>query len=207
MRADAQRNLTAILTAARESFAAGGLEVGVADIAKRAGVGTATVFRRFATKDDLICAICEEGLGEMAEQVAAAEAAADPWEGLRACMLSGVEQQVTDRGLCQAMSRGLETDPRIREAHDGLVERLAVLVRRAQEQGQLRADLEPIDVPILLNAVARAGADLEAIAPGTWRRYFELLLDALRPGAPALSVPAPSRDQLDAAFAARDRPR
>jgi AcrR family transcriptional regulator len=203
MRADAQRNRTAILTAARESFAAGGLEVGVADIARRAGVGTATVFRRFASKEDLIYAVCEQSVAELADQVAAAEADPDPWEGLRACMRAGIETQMTDRGLCEALSRGIEGDPRIRAIHDGLVARLAVLVRRAQEDGQLRADLEPIDLPIVLNAVARAGAELEPIAPGAWRRYFDLLLDALRPGAPPLSVPAPSREQLDAAFAAR----
>ncbi|HEY8581343.1 MAG TPA: TetR family transcriptional regulator [Capillimicrobium sp.] len=207
MRADAQRNLTAILTAARESFAAGGLEVGVADIAKRAGVGTATVFRRFATKEDLISAVCQEGLVEMADMVAAAEAAADPWEGLRDCMRDAVQMQVTDRGLCEALSRGIETDPRLREAHDELVARLALLVRRAQEEGHLRADLEPIDLPIVLNAVARAGAELEPIAPGAWQRYFELLLDALRPGSPPLTVPAPTREQVDAAFATANAPR
>ncbi|HEU4657747.1 MAG TPA: helix-turn-helix domain-containing protein [Capillimicrobium sp.] len=201
MRADAQRNLNAILTAARESFAAGGLEVGVADIAKRAGVGTATVFRRFATKDDLICAVCEQSVAEMAERVAAAEAADDPWEGLRECMRAAIEMQVTDRGLCEALSRGIEAYPAVREAHDALVARLAVLVRRAQEEGHLRADLEPIDLPIVLNAVARAGAELEPIAPGAWRRYFQMLLDALRPGAPPLEVPAPTREQVDAAFA------
>ena len=204
MRADAQRNLTAILSAARESFAAGGLDVGVADIAKRAGVGTATVFRRFATKEDLICAVCQESLGEMAERIAAAEAAADPWEGLRECMRASIEMQVVDRGLCEALSRGIQTDPRVRETHDALVARLAVLVRRAQEEGHLRADLEPIDLPIVLNAVARAGTELEAIAPGAWERYFQLLLDALRPGAPPLAVPAPSLEQMQAARAGAD---
>jgi AcrR family transcriptional regulator len=193
MRADAQRNLTAILSAARESFAAGGLEVGVADIARRAGVGTATVFRRFATKDDLICAVCEESLAAFAARVDAAEADPDPWAGLRACIVAGAELQIHDRGLCEALNRGIETDPRLRERQEALIDRLAVLLRQAQEAGDVRPDLSPVDLPILVGAIARTGIELEGIAPGAWRRYLDIVLDGLRPGAPELSTPAPAR--------------
>lgn len=196
MRADAQRNLTAILRAAREAFAAGGLEVGVADIARRAGVGTATIFRRFGTKDDLICAVCEQGIDEFEERIAAAERHPDAWEGLRQVIVSAIEVQISDRGLCEALNRGVDTDPRLRARQDELIGRLAAVLRRAQESGDVRADLEPIDLPIVVAAVARIGHDLEAFAPGAWRRYLELLFAALRPGGPPLTVPAVTAEQL-----------
>lgn len=207
MRADAQRNLTAILRAARESFAAGGLEVGVADIARRAGVGTATIFRRFATKDDLICAVCEQAIDQFQERVEAAERDPDPWHGLRSVIVAAVEIQVEDRGLCEALNRGMDTDPRLRARQDGLIERMSVVLRRAQESGDVRADLEPVDLPIVVAAVARIGHDLEPIAPGAWRRYLDLLFAALRPGGPPLTVSAISGEQLASEPASADAPR
>lgn len=203
MRADAKRNLSAILAAARSAFAEGGLDVRVDEIARRAGVGTATVFRRFATKDDLIVAVCTEGVHEFSEQLAAAEAEPDAWDGLRAMLVAAVELQIGDRGMCEAFNRGVAMDPRLRATQDELVERLAVLVRRAQETGDLRADLEPVDLPILVGAVARIGLELEPIAPGAWRRYLELMFQALRPGAPPLTVPALTQEAIGAAMGCR----
>jgi AcrR family transcriptional regulator len=201
MRADAQRNLTAILSAARDAFAAGGLEVGVADIAKRAGVGTATIFRRFATKEDLICAVCEQRFREMAAMLDAAEAEPDPWTGLRGCLLAATETQIADRGLCEAIASGIEQEPRIAGLADDLTARLEVLMHRAQAAGDLRPDVAPLDLPILINAVARMGLELERVAPGAWRRYFDILVDGLRPGAATLSVAAPTRAQVDETLA------
>jgi AcrR family transcriptional regulator len=201
MRADAQRNLTAILSAAREAFAAGGLEVGVADIAKRAGVGTATVFRRFATKEELICAVCEQRFREMSAIMQAAEAEPDAWTGLRGCLEAAAETQIADRGLCEAISQGIQGDPRIAGVSDDLTARLEVLLRRAQSAGDVRTDVDPLDLPILINAVARMGLELERVAPGAWRRYLDIVLDGLRPGAPALSAPAPTPAQVGATLA------
>ncbi len=67
LRADAQRNLALILEAARAVFAEEGLDASVAEVAERAGVGTATIFRRFPTKDDLIAAILEQELGAVVD--------------------------------------------------------------------------------------------------------------------------------------------
>src|SRR3954452_25260681 len=76
LRADAQRNLERILEAAREAFAEGGLDVGVEEIARRAGVGKATFFRRFPTKEALVHALYEGFVEEVEAAVAAA--VADP---------------------------------------------------------------------------------------------------------------------------------
>jgi len=72
LRADARRNRERIIAAARVAFAEHGLDVGVAEIAHRAGVGTATLFRRFPTKQDLVVAVMEECMAHMQELVARA---------------------------------------------------------------------------------------------------------------------------------------
>ncbi len=82
LRADAQRNLERILEAARETFAEQGLEASVADIAQRAGVGTATIFRRFPTKPSLVAAIITGELTTMLTLARTAAESADPGQAL-----------------------------------------------------------------------------------------------------------------------------
>src|SRR3954468_8687813 len=93
LRADAQRNLELMLEAAAEAFAEKGHEAGVADIAKRAGVGQATIFRRFETKDDLIAAVFERKIGQMHDAVRAALRKRSAWDGLRELMAMATEMQ------------------------------------------------------------------------------------------------------------------
>ena len=78
LRADAQRNLERILEAACEVFARDGLDASVADVAERAGVGTATIFRRFPTKDDLVAAVLERELEAFAGHARDAAESDDP---------------------------------------------------------------------------------------------------------------------------------
>src|SRR6476469_4140817 len=96
LRADAQRNLELILEAAAEAFAEKGHEAGVADIAKRAGVGQATIFRRFETKDDLIAAVFERKMAQMHEAVLAALRKRSAWDGLTGLMAAATEMQLRD---------------------------------------------------------------------------------------------------------------
>ena len=81
LRADAERNRRLVLDAAAAVFAERGLEAGVAEIAQRAGVGTATVFRRFPTKQDLIVAVVDARICDMGDQLDAAQADPDPGPG------------------------------------------------------------------------------------------------------------------------------
>src|SRR5207244_4685870 len=97
LRADAQRNLERILEAARAVFAEEGLEASVADVARRAGVGTATIFRRFPTKDDLVAAMLEQELETIVARARAAADASDPAAAIAEFVSGVVEPFIEDR--------------------------------------------------------------------------------------------------------------
>ncbi len=201
LRADAQRNLQLILDAAGEAFAEGGLEVGVADIAKRAGVGTATIFRRFPTKEDLILAVMLDRLGELLAEARAA-AAIEPGglEVLRAFFERAVDFQVCDRGLLDGAAKQMfATDERLVAMRTEFIELFGRMLHNAQAAGEVRDDIAAEDIPILLHGVAHAATLTEPVVEGLWRRYLDLTLDALRPGAATpLRTPPPTYEQLDA---------
>src|SRR5215207_10156670 len=99
LRADAARNRAALLTAAREVMAERGLEAPLDEIAKRAGIGNATLYRRFPRRIDLIAAVFADRMADHAGAVQAALEAVDPWEGLRSYIEAAAELQVHDRGI------------------------------------------------------------------------------------------------------------
>src|SRR3954471_6081850 len=104
LRVDAQRNLERILVAARECFAEHGLDVGVEEIVRRAGVGKATFFRRFPTKDALVLAVLEGFVDEV--EVAADQAVrpADPLEGLREFLMYNMSMQAHNAAFFDAIA-------------------------------------------------------------------------------------------------------
>ena len=103
LRSDARRNREKILAAASELFAERGADMCMDDLARRAGVGHATVFRRFPSKDDLVVAMLEERLTAVAERIEEAARSGDAWEGLVAAMTAIAERQANDRGLMEAV--------------------------------------------------------------------------------------------------------
>lgn len=206
LRADAERNRRRLLDAAAAAFAEEGLDVSVAEIARRAGVGHGTAFRNFPTKERLICEIVADrvaGLGAVARELLEREGVADP---LREFMELVVERHVADRGLAQAVDAGVLADPAVGAAHHEFLGLLDELVRRGQEAGQVRGDVSAIDVMLLTKGVASAADPLLDVTPRIWRRYLDLAYDALRPeSATRLSGRAPTRAQLERAFAERSR--
>ena len=177
LRADAQRNLGRVLEAAAEAFAEHGPDVSVDEIARRAGVGHATVFRRFPTKDALLRAVLRDRLEQVAELARAALEASDPDAAFTEFIWALVAIHARDRGLHECFDRCTKE----REAQE--VERLMEqIVRRAQEAGAIRHDVSPADVPNLIGAAIRS-------APSDQRQlYVEIVLAGLRP--PALAVTA-----------------
>jgi AcrR family transcriptional regulator len=193
LRADAQRNLTRILEAAREVFAEQGADASIADVAARAEVGTATIFRRFPTKDELIAAVIRQRIEEVAEQARGAAQHRDPGRAFRRFMEWAAATYIGDRGFCEAGKSEAFEDEGIRPLVAELTDSLEMLLTRAKEAGAIREDIGAADIPVLLNAVAQAGLALEHSAPGSWHRYLEIVLDGLRPeGAHALSRKAPA---------------
>jgi AcrR family transcriptional regulator len=113
MRADARRNRERLLDAAATAFAELGLDVSVAEIARRAGVGQGTLFRRFLTKADLMVAILVERLGELRALAEAQLEEPDPWAALRGFMVAGAEMRASDLGFVQAASPLSAVEPEL----------------------------------------------------------------------------------------------
>jgi AcrR family transcriptional regulator len=170
LRADARRNHERVLDAATEAFAASGPDVSIDEIARRAGVGHGTVFRRFPTKDDLMYAVIERHVAQMCELAQEALAADDPGEAFFDFARRAAELAMSTPGLHKCVVHCGEK-PGAAE----LEELGAKLVARAQRAGALRRDVRPTDVGPLVQAA------LLAAPAGQWRRYLEVVLDGLRP--------------------------
>lgn len=193
LRADAERNLRRLLDAAREAFAERGLSVSIDEIAKRAGVGKGTVFRRFPTKEHLVAAIICDCLEEARQLgLALLEGQADPGEALHEFMRAGAELQARNRGFFESVAQAALSEPEVLAAKQRLIEVTATLLSRAQEQGLVRADATAYDVVMLQCASVQAAAPFHEQAPEMWRRYLDIAFDGLRPqAAHPLSEPAP----------------
>jgi AcrR family transcriptional regulator len=196
LRADAERNRRRLLDAAAAVFAERGLDASTAEIARRAGVGQGTVFRRFPTKDDLVAAIVVDRLGEIT--TTAAGLLADPPRngGVLAFMAELARIHVRDRGLMEAVNgtRAL-ADPAVHDAHGALMDVLEELVKADREAGLVREDIGAFDVMALGKAVASA-CEPEVPTAG-WKRYLAVVAAGLRPSAEKLPGRAPTRAQLD----------
>jgi AcrR family transcriptional regulator len=164
--------------AARSAFAESGADVSLEEVARRAGVGVATLYRRFPSKDALIRAILEFRYAEQVEPVlAAALADGDPWQGMVATLDAALTVAAEERAVIKA-SR--DTGRLVSGIMGRFFPELATIVRRGQDAGQIRADLTPADLPPLVYMLV---STLRLTEPdcADWRRYLSLLLDALRP--------------------------
>lgn len=191
LRADAARNRELLLAAAEAEFAERGLSASVSDIAHRAGVAKGTVFRHFATKEDLIASIV---VGHVATLVAEARALADAPDAGAALLafltVAADHRRQHDLTFLQSASEG---DPRVNEVGDELLTCLGVLVGRAREAGAIRPDITATDVYLLMCAPVHVVRNLTH-PPDLWQRYLAIIFDGLRPeGASPLPQPAPDR--------------
>jgi len=201
LRSDAERNRRLVLEAAAQAFAEEGLDVGMAAIARRAGVGNATVFRRFASKDALIEAIVDEKLAEL---IAAAERAAeieDPWDSLVDALEKTAALQARDHGFFQATEEFLLRHPDLLRRHRPVYEAVDRLVVRAQEAGVVRDDVTTLDLLGLVKGSVVCLPPSRDLRDDGWRRYLSIMLDALRPqAATPLPVPPVTYEEIEAAL-------
>jgi AcrR family transcriptional regulator len=202
LRADAERNRQRILDAASELFAEKGLSVGLDEIAHHAGVGVGTAYRRFANKDELIDALFEERVGQIAALAEEALRADDPWEGFAGFLEAAVALHIANRAVKELIFTQTGAYERVGEARARIAPLVAELVGRAQASGDLRDDVEVTDIPILQFLLSGA-ADLTGRAGrDVWRRYLAIVLDGLRaPAASPLPRPALSQAQFQRALA------
>jgi AcrR family transcriptional regulator len=169
LRADARRNLERVLDAAAEVFAEDGPEASVDEIARRAGVGHGTVFRRFPTKDDLVYAVVERHVAQMRALAEEALASAEPGAAFFTYVRSVAELAMTSPGLHKCIAHSGEK-PGAAE----LEELSCQVVARAQSAGAVRRDVRPTDVQVLVRSA------LMSAPPGEWPRYLDVVLDGLR---------------------------
>lgn len=187
-RADAQRSIESLLAAAKQEFAVSGVDVNVRAIAARAGVGTATLYRHFPLRSDLIAAVFRQEVDACADEAPRLAAEHGPDRALELWLHRFTEFVAAKRGLAAALHSGDPAYARLRGYFEDRVgPALAALLERAEAAGVVRGGVDPLD---LLGAVS----NLCTPAPGTddisrASGMVALLLDGLRYGAPATSTP------------------
>ncbi len=198
LRRDAERNRQRILTAAGELFAERGLAVTLDDIARHAGVGVGTVYRRYPDKELLIDALFEERLKALCEAAEAALGVEEPWDGLVLFFERGGELQARDRGLKELIADHAHGGECLIRARDRLRVLVTELFDRAKAAGVVRPDAEALDTPMIFMMLGPLMERAHDVDPDLWRRYLGLILDGLRPE-PATPLPRPALrpDQLD----------
>jgi len=200
LRADAARNREAIVAAARAVFAEQGLDAPLDEIAKRAGTGNATLYRRFPTRSDLVAAVFAERMAAHVEAVEAALNDEDPWNGFASYVRTVAAMQADDLGIADLVTMDLSSAPEIEQlrarAYDGVVQ----LIGRAQDAGVLRGDFTDQDVVLLLMANAGLVERAHGITDVASARLTALLLDGLRAQAATPGPGAPSARQVLAAM-------
>lgn len=179
LRADAERNRRQLLDAAQALFQERGLDVGVAEIAQRAGVGRGTLFRNFPTKQDLIAAIVIERMGEASEYGRKLLDAPDPEKALFGFLEEMVGRQQLDRCLFDAVADTFLANQEIRAAHAEIVGTMDGLLTRAKEAGAVRSDVGAMDVLMLLKGVFEAASAFAGSEPGVVSRQFDLVQAAI----------------------------
>ncbi|MFF2510980.1 TetR/AcrR family transcriptional regulator [Streptomyces sp. NPDC058086] len=191
-RRDARRNRELLVEAAREVFAAQGLDAPLDVIARRAGVGNATLYRHFPSRAALVDAVFRDSLTQTMDAGDRARTAEDAWAGLLGYVEEVFEGLAADRGANDLMTTHLEGVHSLDSVHAHNRETVEVLLRRGREQGTLRDDLTTEDLLVALAVLGRAVPALTSTAPDAWRRPLALLLDGLRASPTAAPLPEPS---------------
>ncbi|MGW4911877.1 TetR/AcrR family transcriptional regulator [Streptomyces sp. NPDC004270] len=196
VRSDVERNRGRILAAARTVFGRDGLGASMASVARETGVGIATVFRHFPTKEALVAAVFSDRMDAYADAVATALDDPDPWHGFTGYIEAACAMQAADNGFADVLTMTFPTakamEKRRNEAYEGMVE----LIGRAKATGRLREDFDPSDLVLLHMAnlgVVNACGDA---APDAWRRVVALMIQSFEAPARAPLPASPAHDDL-----------
>lgn len=200
LRADAQRNRDQLLESARTLFSRHGVDVPMEEIARHAGVGVGTLYRRFADRDELIRQLAVDTLGRLLADAEAAErTATDGWRTLSGFLRGSVHLRLIVRlGMFSPRAaQVLKETPEFAELRRGMLAILERLVSRAQEEGAMRRDVGAGDVTALLAMVLHVPP---AVAPEraalVFDRCLAVLLDGLSTG-PGSTLPGRAMTAAD----------
>lgn len=180
LRADAARNRDRILRAAREAFSTDGIDVPISTIARRAGVGTATLYRRFPTREALVTEVFVDQASACSSIVDDALADPDPWRAFATTIERIAEMQLADRGFTSAFLRAFPDAVDLEDRRRRALVGFASLVRRAKEAGALRLDFDPNDLWLVLVASNAVIAESPRSAAVASQRLVRYLLDTFR---------------------------
>jgi AcrR family transcriptional regulator len=190
LRADAARNVERILRAAREVYSELGPDAPAEAVARRAGVGERTLYRRFPAKADLVRAALDQSIAEdLTPVIQKARRAEDPLRGLSQLIEAAISLGAREHSLLTAARRAgsLTSDISV-----SLNDALGELARAGQRAGSIRADLVTDDLPRLIAMLFSVLSTMDAHSDG-WRRYVALVVDAIsvndrRPLPPAAAL-------------------
>ncbi len=202
-RADAERNRRRLLDAAAAVFGERGLDVGVAEIAQRAGVGRGTLFRNFPTKEDLIAAIVVDQMNDAAARGRELLEAPDAGEALVRVPRGDGGAPAAGRGLFEAVQDDFLANREIREAHAAIVGCSMPCSRAPRMAGAVRPDVRALDVLLLIKGVCETAAAFQQLDPRISERHLDLVRAALAPPATAhmLRGRSATLDDLERALA------
>ncbi|QKG27138.1 TetR/AcrR family transcriptional regulator [Actinomadura verrucosospora] len=201
LRADAERNRQLILNTAAEMFAEHGMRLTLEQIAKAAGIGVGTIYRRFPTLDALIDELFGERIRWWADHVTklADLAVTEPWESFRQYVLCLAEAHDCDAAYAQLLIEPVTGSPRFRDDHARSLRGARLLLARAREQGAVRGDLHDADLLHIQLAILGVVGASRSLGTQAAARFATLTLEACRgPKAPndIARLPAPSGDEL-----------
>ena len=176
-RADAQRNRERILEVAKQAFTRSGANASLDDVAKEAGIGAGTLYRHFPSRDDLLVAVYRTEVEKLAAAAHSFAQAMSPVEALRAWMLLFIDYIATKKIIAPALNALAEGSSKVIEASYAQThEAIRALVKRAIKSGDMRKDLDAVD---LLKALF--GVSFVASGPD-WRQSATRLVDILITG-------------------------
>ena len=180
LRADAERNRARIVEAARHVVSRDGAEARMDEIAREAGVGVGTVYRRFPTKEALVASVLEEFAATTLEGISAAADATPAWTAFDQSLNVLAENLAQNRGLLDALEPEVRRSPPVLELRGRLLATLEPVLAAAQDAGVVRADVAIVDVLALASLVTRMPAPVREEDPRGWERFLAVVLDGLR---------------------------
>ncbi|MFF4835487.1 TetR/AcrR family transcriptional regulator [Streptomyces sp. NPDC001315] len=200
LRSDAERNRGRILAAARRVFARDGLGASMASVAREAGVGIATIFRHFPTKEGLVAAVFADRMDAYADAVVVALEDPDPWHGFTVYIETACAMQAADQGFADVLTTNFPTAKAMEERRNEAIAGMVRLIDRAKATGRLREDFDTSDLVLLHMANAGVVSACGDSAPDAWRRVVALFIQSLEGPARGPLPASPDHDALHKAM-------
>jgi AcrR family transcriptional regulator len=189
MRSDARDNRERILAVARAAFAADGIDVPIREIARRAQVGAATVYRHFPTKEALLTTAFADQMASCVSIVEEGLAHDDPWRGFGLVIEKLMAVHARDRGFARAFTSRLPATADLVAERDRTLRLLFVLIRRAKDAGRLRADFVLEDLVLALMANDGIQAATPELRVAASRRFAALMTQSFQTRPDPVTLP------------------